>query len=593
MREHIEKLIQSALKMLVSGELSADAVPPSINVERTRDAKHGDFASNIAMVMAKAARCNPRDLADQIINALPDSDSIERAEIAGPGFINFYLAANTRFAVIGRILDQADQFGCSDAGKDQPVIVEFISANPTGPLHVGHGRHAAYGASVANLLAATGHDVYREYYVNDAGRQIDILIVSLWLRYLEQAGEQIQFPSKAYRGDYVLDIAGIVANEHGNSLVRPAAAVYSDIPSDGDGETEDDAGKAGEKHIDALIARTRDLLGDDGYRLIADIALNWVLEDIREDLDEFGVHLDNWFSERRMVAEGMVEHALDELRKRDDLYEKEGATWFKASAYGDEKDRVIIRENGQATYIASDIAYHLNKRERGQELLLDVLGSDHHGYVARVRAGLVSLGQPADSLEVRLVQFVSLYRGGEKAQMSTRSGQFITLRELRSDVGNDAARFFYVMRSNDQHLNFDVDLAKSRTEENPVYYIQYAHARVCSVFRTLAERDIEWDMTQGIAGLDRLQSKQETELLAELDRYPDIVELSATNRAPHHLVHYLRSVANLFHTYYNASRIILDDDATLRNARLALAAATQQVIRNGLELLGVSSPETM
>ncbi|MDH3590171.1 MAG: arginine--tRNA ligase [Gammaproteobacteria bacterium] len=586
MKEHIAKLVRDALDALVSQELPADAAPETIIVERTRDAKHGDFACNIAMVMAKAARCNPRELAGRLVDALPESEFIANTEIAGPGFINFYLSAAAKYAVVQRILEQKTGFGRSETGSGQPVLVEFISANPTGPLHVGHGRHAAYGDSVANLLAATGHDVHREYYVNDAGRQIDILTVSLWLRYLEQAGEQIQFPSNGYRGDYMLDIAGILAQAHGNSLVRPATEIFSDIPADGEDDKK-------ERHIDALIARSKKLLGDDDYRIVAGVALDWVLDDIREDLDDFGVHPDNWFSERQLVEQGTVEHALEKLRERGELYEEEGATWFRASAYGDEKDRVVIRENGQRTYIASDIAYHLNKRERGKDLLLDVLGADHHGYVARVRAGLVALDQPADSLEVRLVQFVSLYRGGEKVQMSTRSGQFITLRELRAEVGNDAARLFYVMRSNDQHLNFDLDLAKSKSEDNPVYYIQYANARVCSVFRTLSERGLEWDPAQGCDNLDRLQNKQETELIAELDRYPDVVELAAANRAPHHLVHYLRSLAHLFHTNYNAARIILDDDAPLRNARLVLAAATQQVVRNGLDLLGVSAPETM
>ncbi|NNF67086.1 MAG: arginine--tRNA ligase, partial [Gammaproteobacteria bacterium] len=522
-------MIRDALAGLESADL-ADAIPASIVVERTRDPKHGDFACNVAMVMAKAARMNPRQLAEQIIDALPESGFIARAEIAGPGFINFHLTDSARYAVITQILEKKDAFGQSDVGRDTPVIVEFISANPTGPLHVGHGRHAAFGASVANLLAATGYKVHREYYVNDAGRQIDILTLSLWLRYLEQAGEQIDFPTNAYRGDYILDIAAVVAKEHGNTLVRPAVDVYRGLPRDGDGDNNEEK-RASENRIDALIERCKALLGEDGYRQVADIALNSVLDDIREDLDEFGVHLDHWFSELAMVRDGTVRQVLADLEEHGDLFEKDGATWFRSSAYGDEKDRVIVRENGQATYIASDIAYHLDKRKRGFELLLDVLGADHHGYVARVRAGLIAADQPADSLEVRLVQFVSLYRAGKKQQMSTRSGQFVTLRELRNDVGNDAARLFYVMRSNDQHLNFDVDLAKSRTEENPVYYIQYAYARVCSVFRALAEKNIAWDRQQGIANLQRLQEKQETELIAELDRYPDIVELAAVNRA--------------------------------------------------------------
>ncbi len=583
MKTLIEKLVREAIE---TAGLPADAVPESIGVERTRDPRHGDFACNIAMVMAKAARTNPRELATRIVESLPESEAIARAEIAGPGFINFHLATDARFAGVRRILEEGDTYGRSDAGENRRVLVEFISANPTGPLHVGHGRHAAYGACVANLLEATGHRVYREYYVNDAGRQMDILTVSLWLRYLEQAGEQLSFPRNGYRGDYIHDIAGALARDHGNAFVRPAAEVFEDIPPDG----EDDAK---ERHIDALIARCKTLLGDQDYRVVADTALHWVLDDIRDDLEEFGVKLDNWFSERSLVEAGLTEKVLESLRANGDLYEENGATWFRSSAYGDEKDRVLIRENGQATYITPDIAYHWDKFRRGHGLLLDVLGSDHHGYVARVRAGLTALDQPADALEVRLVQFVTLYRGGEKAQMSTRSGQFITLRELRAEVGNDAARLFYVMRGNDQHLNFDLDLAKSRTEENPVYYIQYAHARVCSVFRTLEERGYSWDRDDGIANLGQLDDSHETSLIAELDRYPDMVSLAATNRAPHTLVHFLRSLANEFHTYYNASRFIIDDDAGLRNARLALITATRQTIRNGLALLGVAAPERM
>lgn len=584
MRETIEKLLLEALEALVaSGALSASAVPDQVTVERARDRSHGDFASNAALIMARAAKRSPRDLAEQLVAAIPGHDALAKVEIAGPGFINFHLSDAARFGLITTVLERGDEFGRSATGAGRRVLVEFVSANPTGPLHVGHGRHAAYGDSVANLLAATGHDVSREYYVNDAGRQMDILALSVWLRYLELQGAAIEFPAAGYRGTYIREIAAELAAAAADTLARPVAEVFADVPADGER-------RAADQHVDALIARCRALLGPANYRRVADTALSSVLADIRDDLAEFGVRFDNWFSERSLYDDELVTHALAALEQHGDLFEHDGAKWFRSSQYGDEKDRVVVRDNGQTTYIASDIAYHLNKRERGFDLLLDVLGADHHGYVARVRAGLEATGQPPETLDVQLVQFVSLYRGGSKEQMSTRSGQFVTLRQLREEVGNDAARLFYVMRSNDQHLNFDLDLARSRSEDNPVYYIQYAHARICNVFAKLAEQGLAFDAAN--ADLGRLDTEHESQLLAELGRYPDVVELAASNRAPHHLVHYLRELAHGLHTYYNASRFIVDD-APLRDARLALITAVRQVLANGLTLLGVAAPESM
>jgi arginyl-tRNA synthetase len=464
------------------------------------------------------------------------------------------------------------------------VIVEFVSANPTGPLHVGHGRHAAYGDSVASLLEATGHDVHREYYVNDAGRQMDILALSVWLRYLETQGEAVPFPANGYRGGYIREIAEELARREGDRLRRPAAEVLDGVPADA---------PAGDKeaHVDGLIGRARSLLGPADYRLVLDAGLDAILGDIREDLAGFGVRIDQWYSERSLTDSGRVAQALERLRSEGQVYERDGAVWFRASDFGDEKDRVVVRDNGQTTYIASDVAYHLDKRMRGFELLLDVLGADHHGYVARVRAGLEAMGEPPECLEVRLIQFAVLYRGGEKVQMSTRSGEFVTLRELREEVGDDAARLFYVLRSNDQHLDFDLDLAKSRSNENPVYYIQYAHARICSVFRQLEDKGL---VSAGVeaAALERLTEDHEKALMSSLGRYPEVVALAAANRAPQNVVQYLRELAQDFHTYYNAHTFIVDD-AALREARLALIAATRQVLRNALGLIGVSAPERM
>ncbi|MCM2310472.1 MAG: arginine--tRNA ligase [Steroidobacteraceae bacterium] len=585
MKYLIEKLVRDALAALPAELRPADITQSPTLVERTRDSSHGDFATNAAMQLAKAAKRKPRELAQAIIDALPASEHVAKVEIAGPGFINFFLAPAAYHRELTRVLDEGNAYGRSTLGGGQRVIVEFVSANPTGPLHVGHGRHAAFGATLANLLDATGYQVHREYYINDAGRQMDILAASVWLRYLECFGEQFPFPSNGYRGDYLHPIANQLVERAGRSLVRPAADVFRDLPPDA---------PAGDKdaYIDAVIARARELIGADGFEQAFRIALDDILADIRQDLEEFGVRYDEWFSERSLSTDGAIERALDRLRSNGVVYEKDGAQWFRATDFGDEKDRVVVRENGLKTYFASDIAYHLQKRERGFDRLVDVLGADHHGYVARVRAGLVAMGEPGDSLEVRLVQFVTLYRGGEKVQMSTRSGEFITLRELRREVGNDAARLFYVMRSNDQHLDFDLQLATSRSNDNPVYYIQYAHARVCSVLRQMREKGFVHDAERGRAALNRLVEPHELVLLASLSRFPEVIEMAAVQRAPHALVHYLRDLANDFHTYYNAHQFLVDD-TDLRDARLMLVQGLRQVVRNGLGLLGVSAPEAM
>ena len=585
LKDLIETLLQEALRALPEELCPRDATTDAVVVERTRDASHGDFASNVALQLAKAARRKPRDLAQAIVSALPASEYVSRVEVAGPGFINFHLAPAASHAALLAAVDEGRSYGHSRARGGKRVLVEFVSANPTGPLHVGHGRHAAFGASLANILDAAGCAVQREYYVNDAGRQMDILAASVWLRYLESFGEQFPFPSNGYRGDYVRPIADKLVEHAGRSLLHPAAEVFTDLPPDAPLGDQDE-------YIDAVIARAKRLLGPTGFRQAFDLALGDILADIRDDLEEFGVRFDRWFSERSLADEGAIDHALDLLRKNGVVYEKEGAEWFRATAFGDEKDRVVVRENGAKTYFASDIAYHLNKCERGFEQLVDVLGSDHHGYIARVRAGLVAMGQPADCLDVRLMQFVTLYRGGEKVQMSTRSGEFITLRQLRREVGNDAARFFYVMRSNEQHLDFDMQLAVSRSNDNPVYYIQYAHARVCSVLRQMREKGFEHDESRGRASLARLVEPHEQAVLAGLGRYPEVIESAALQRAPHMLVHYLRELATVFHAYYNAHQFLVPD-AGLRDARIVLVRGVRQVICNGLCLLGVSAPEAM
>ena len=585
MKQLVQELISSALAQLPAGLLPDDLELPEPQIERTRDSKFGDFASNIAMVLAKPSRKNPRDLAKAIIAALPQSDLIQDTEMAGPGFINFRLTDRAFQTELATIIGNQEKYGHSTMGAGQKIMVEFVSANPTGPLHVGHGRLAAYGATVANLLEVTGHKVFREYYVNDAGRQMDILATSVWLRYLEQMGETVVFPSGGYKGQYIRDIADQLHQKFGDKLTRSISQIFEAVPAD-----EPEGNK--DQHIDGLINNSKSLLGEN-YRPVLRIALDSILDDIKDDLEQFGVTMDNYFSESQLTEQGTVNEAIQKLRNDSLVYEKEGAHWFKATALGDEKDRVVIRKNGQTTYIASDIAYHYDKRKRGFEVLLDVLGSDHHGYVARTRAALEAMGEPPESLEVRLIQFAVLYRGGKKVQMSTRGGEFVTLRELREEVGNDAARFFYVMRSNDQHLDFDLDLAKSNKEDNPVYYIGYAHARICSLLKKLPERDLRWDQSMGLDNLHLLGSSQERELLSTLSRYPEVVELSAKNRAPQNLVHFLRDLANEFHAYYWAHKILEDPQDEQRNARIALFVGTKQTIANGLGLLGVTAPEFM
>jgi len=586
MKKHLEALLQGAVDALKESGGIAREIVPDILVERTRDARHGDFASNLALTLAKPARCNPRELAQRIINALPDDAAIERVEIAGPGFINFFVKLQSQYQVIETIHEQGHFFGRSEIGKGLNVQVEFVSATPTGPLHVGHGRGAAYGGVVANLLAAVGYDVQREYYVNDAGRQMDILAVSIWLRYLEECGELLPFPGNGYRGEYVRDIAWELHKEAGDRYRCPADRVMDGVPPD------EPQGGDKEEHIDALIARAGTLLGPERYRVILQSGRDHILADIREDLAEFGLHYDEWFSERVLMQSGAVESALAKLRAGGHLYEKEGALWFASSALGDEKDRVVRRENGQTTYFASDIAYHMNKLERGFERIIDIWGADHHGYVPRIKAAMQAMGEDPSKLEVLLVQFAVLYRGKEKISMSTRAGEFVTLRQLRNEVGKDAARFFYCLRRAEQHMDFDLKLACSQSNDNPVYYVQYAHARVCSVLRQLDEKGLERNLTQGMEQLERLIESHEQALIGTLSRYPEILERAALQHEPHQLTQYLRELANDFHTYYNAHQFLVDDNA-LRNARLNLICAVRQVIANGLSLLDVSAPESM
>ena len=582
-KSQLTTLLQQAL-----ASVAPTATDTPIQLERPRDPTHGDFATNLAMQLAKTLKKNPRDIAKQLVAELPLSILVSKAEVAGAGFINFTLDARAKINVVRAVLAEGESYGRSTQGGWQKVQVEFVSANPTGPLHVGHGRGAAYGASLSNLLTFAGWDVTREYYVNDAGRQMDILGLSTWLRYLEQHAVAVPFLPNAYQGDYVREMARQMTAAHGAKFVRQAADVLAGTPSLPEAERADDEAKRQrDQHLDALIANAKTLLGAD-WTYVHQHALSEQLADCRDDLEEFGVHFDVWFSEQALFDTGLVARCVDLLEKNGHLYVQNGARWFKSTAFGDEKDRVVQRENGLYTYFASDIAYHLNKFERGFDKVINIWGADHHGYIARVNGAIKALGLNPAKLQVALVQFAVLYRNGQKASMSTRSGDFVTLRELRGEVGNDACRFFYALRKSDQHLDFDLDLAKSQTNENPVYYIQYAHARICSVinqwggdFATLAESD-----------LARLDNPRELAIANKLAEFREVIDNAARELAPHLIAFYLKDLAGDFHGWYNAERMLVDDVA-LRDARVALAASVRQVIRNGLAILGVSRPESM
>lgn len=596
MNTAIQAALEHALQSLqAEGVLPADWNNTS-NLTRTKDRSHGDFASNIAMIASKAAGMKPRDLAEKILAALPEVADISKAEIAGPGFINFFLNADQRFAILDQIQAQQDQFGRTKANAGKHIQVEFVSANPTSSLHVGHGRGAAYGMTVANLLEATGATVDREYYVNDAGRQMDILATSTYLRYLELTGQELVFPKNAYQGDYVKEIAQSIIDQDGDAYVRPVADVYKDVPEDVQYAAEPDAegnkvvlSGDKEKHIDGLIFNSQHLVGE-GYRVFHQAALKAILDDIKDDLCEFGVTFNQWFSEASLTEK--IDEALQTLDQRGYLYEQDGNIWFKSTEFGDEKDRVVKRRNGQTTYFASDIAYHLNKLQRGYTDLIDIWGSDHHGYISRVKAAIDAMGYDSKKLTVLLVQFVSLWRGGEMVQMSSRSGQFVTLRDLRKEVGNDAARFYYVMRKSEQHIDFDLDLAVSQSKDNAVYYIQYAHARICRMLEKAASTGVNFNAVDARQFAAKLELEAETEILAKLASYPEIVTRAANACEPHQVGNYLKELAALFHGWYNEHKV-LNDDAALTQARLLLSVNVQQTLRNGLELLGVSAPESM
>ena len=582
MKDQLQDLLKKCIQNLINEGL-INEMPPKVRLDHTKDKSHGDYATNIALMLAKQAKTSPLELAKIIVNQLEDASFIKKTEIAGPGFINFFLSDASSTSIVSEIIELGEMYGKSEIGKGQSILLEYVSANPTGPLHVGHGRGAAYGATVSNLLRNIGFKVDNEYYVNDAGRQMDILTVSIFLRYLSLCGEQIRFPDNGYQGQYINDIADSIVVESGESFKQSADIVFENICKDGI------EGGDKESHIDELIVRAKDLLGDN-FQTIFQVGIESILGGIKDDLADFGVRFEKWFSEQSLIDSGLSESCITRLKDSGHIYKKDGALWFKTTNYGDEKDRVVVRDNGNHTYFASDIAYHLEKLERGYDKIINVWGADHHGYIPRVKASIGALGHKPDKLEILLVQFANLYRGGQKVQMSTRSGSFVTLEDLRKEVGNDAARFFYILRKSEQHMDFDLDLAKSKTNENPVFYIQYAHARICSVFRQANEKGFESNLED--ANLSLLTEEVEKNILRELSRYKSVIESAAIQYEPHQLAYYLRDLATQFHSYYNACTFILEDQ-DLTQARLSLIHAAKQILRNGLSILGVGAPESM
>ena len=561
MKEQLTSLVEQALDTLVaSGELPA-GLEWHVQIDRTRDKSHGDLASNIALTLAKAAGRKPRDLADLICAALPAEGLIERTEVAGPGFINFYLNAATGQAVVASVLEQGEAFGRSNEGGGRRVQVEFVSANPTGPLHVGHGRGAAVGDSLCRLLAATGWDVASEFYYNDAGAQIDNLALSVQARCRGLGPEDDSWPKDGYRGDYIVDLA----------LAYLA------------GETVD----AKDRHVTGATDAS-DLVS------IRDFAVAYLRREQDLDLKAFGVHFDHYFLESSLYADGAVDAAVQTLVDNGHCYEQDDALWLRTTDFGDDKDRVMRKRDGGYTYFVPDVAYHLNKWQRGFERVINEQGADHHSTVTRVRAGLQALGKdiPEGWPEYVLHQMVTVMRDGEEVKLSKRAGSYVTVRDLIDEVGCDATRYFLAARAPSSQLTFDIDLALSQSNDNPVYYIQYAHARVCSVMRKRAELGWQWHAADALQHLGCLEEEHEKALLRRLDRYPEVVASAARNSEPHSVATYLRELAGEFHTWYNAHKVLVEDKA-LRDARLALSEAVRQVISNGLDLLGVSAPTEM
>ncbi len=554
MKQKIKNLIlQAAERAHQKGELPSSEFP-SIDIEEPKLEEHGDFSTNAAMIMASVQRMPPRKIAEAVLRNLDNSEGmISGMEIAGPGFMNFFIHTAFWYPVLREIFEADTRYGFSDLGKGKKVQVEFVSANPTGPLHVGHGRGAAVGDSIGNILSFCGYDVSKEYYINDSGRQIQTLGRSVFLRYKQLFGENIPFPEDCYQGDYIIELAKTIREEKGGGLLE-----------------------CGEDTAIGCAAR---------------FAAESIMKGIRNDLEAFGVRFDSWFSEQSLYDSGKVDAVIRDFRNRKIIYESDGAGWFRTTDYGDEKDRVVVRSSGQTTYFASDIAYHQDKFDRGFERIIDVWGADHHGYMPRMKAAIEAGGHDRNQFEVILVQLVNLLRGGVPVAMSTRAGEFVTLSDVIKEVGRDAARFLFLTRHYDSPLDFDLELAKKKTNENPVFYVQYVHARISSIVLKAREKGME-NEAEDEAAVAMLKEPEEIRLIKTMARYPEVVRCSVEFMEPHRITFYLMDLAASFHAYYNKHRV-LTDEPVLSRGRLYLVSAVKKVIRNGLTLLGVGAPEKM
>lgn len=555
MKGTLTYIVKRALDLAVhEGKLQGDLPAPII--EMTRDRKFGDYATNISMVIASKQGTNPRELAGELAQMIRDVDTdgdVSDVSVAGPGFINITMSPGFWSRILKTVLEKGDDFACSDMGAGKKVQVEFVSANPTGPLHVGHGRGAALGDALANILQCAGFKVQREYYINDAGSQIRILGISVHARYLELSGRDVIFPEDGYKGDYIREIADRLAKEDGD--------LYLNLSE--------------EKAVEEMAVRSAAL----------------ILDDIRQDLEEFGVRFDVWFSEKDILDRGDVQETLEDMEERGTIFRHEGALWFRSTDKGDDKDRVLVKSDGSLTYFASDVAYHRDKYERGFDTVINVWGADHHGYVARMKASVQALGRDPDDLQIVLVQLVSLVRKGQPVAMSTRAGEFVTLREVRDEVGRDAARFIFLTRKADSKLEFDLDLAKEKSNDNPVYYVQYAHARICSILRNAREKGVPIPEPESV-DLTLLNLPEEKELIRHMAALPDVIEGAAISMEPHRITTYLRDISTTLHNYYYHHRV-LTDDVRVTDARLAMVLGVRTAIAKALALLGVSAPERM
>ena len=585
MKNDLIRILKTVLKQ-IGEENGIDFSNKKVSIQENKEKSHGDYASNLAMVIAKDLSQTPREVAEKICSLLPSEEWIEKVNIAGPGFINFYLKKDTHNEILLLIEESGRDFGRNNSGNGERVLIEYVSSNPTGPLHVGHGRGAAFGSVLSELLRCAGYKVDEEYYVNDHGRQMNILTISIWLRYLHQNGQELKFSKKGYQGVYVEQLAKQLAEEKGTryNLKENESDLLELLEAQ---ETEED--------LDRLIGWGK-LFLKENFEEIREFSLREIMGSIKEDLKLFGVNHNLWFNESSMYSNNIdlpdINKSIKLLSESGFLYEKEEALWFKSTEFGDDKDRVVKRANSDNTYFASDISYHLDKYDRGYDRIINVWGADHHGYLPRVSAAMEALGKSRDKLEVVFIQFANLLRNGEKVSMSTRGGEFIPLIELIEEVSSEAARFFYINRKADQHLDFDLDLAKSQTKDNPLYYIQYAHARICGVFETLKKEGMKLNQELGLDNLNLLNLDKEIEIQKMLLQYPEVISRAAKNSEPHLICYYLKDLSGLFHSYYNSERFLVDDEK-LMNSRLFLLKGTKQVIANGLEILGIGAPESM